>query len=230
MRGPAATRGRGRLRLPPGDDLRRPAASRPWPAAGPRARSACSTSSGPTRSRPGYVTLPAHVPRPRRRRARDAPPRRPTPPPRSAVGTASAISSRSASPPAGGCAIYSGRAAEGLALLDEAMVAVGGRRGLARGVRQRLLHRDRGLPGDRRLRPRRRVDLGAAPMVHVASRAGRVHRPVLGPPRSGDAAARRVERRARGVRPGRRAVPPRQHPRRHRPGRGRARRRTPAAG
>ena len=105
-----------------------------------------------------------------------------------------------------------------------------GRRGLARGVRQRLLHRDRGLPGDRRARPGGRVDLGPAALVRLAARPGGVHRAVLGPPRPGDAAAGRLGGGARGVHPRRRAVPAGQDSRRDRPGRGRARRRAPAAG
>ena len=126
--------------------------------------------------------------------------------------------------------IYSGRAAEGLARLDEAMAAVAAGRGVGGGLRQRLLHRDRGLPGGRGVRPRRRVDVGAPPVVRLAAGTGRLHRAELAAPRSGDAAAGRVDGGDGGVRPCGGALPSRRLARRHRPQRGRARRRPPPAG
>ena len=48
--------------------------------------------------------------------------------------------------------IYSGHVPEGLVAAGRGDGRGDRRRGLAGGVRQRLLHRDRGLPGDRRLR------------------------------------------------------------------------------
>ena len=143
------------------------AASRRWRPAGPLARSGCSTGSVPMAVEAGYVMFLQSIatsvratwaPRPRRR----------TPPPRSGVATASATWSRSVSSsradrdllrPGGRGARPAGRG-DGRGR---------GRRGLPRGVRQRLLHRDRGLPGDRRLRPGRRVELGPASLVRLAA-------------------------------------------------------------
>ena len=48
--------------------------------------------------------------------------------------------------------------------------------GLAGGLRRRLLHGDRGLPGDRRLRPCRRMDDVAPGWCDRATRPGGVHR------------------------------------------------------
>ena len=89
-----------------------------------------------------------------------------------------------------------------------------GRRGLPDHLRQRLLHRHRGLPGDLRLRPGGGVDVGAAPLVCRTAGTGRVHRAVLGAPRAGDAAPGRLDGGARGVRARDRAVPPGRLPRR----------------
>ena len=69
--------------------------------------------------------------------------------------------------------LYSDRIPEGLSCLDEAMVRViAGECGAGR-RRARLLHGDRGLPGDQRLRPRRRVDLRPRPLVRRAARVAR---------------------------------------------------------
>ena len=190
-----AVRGRRRpaggvtLRVPAGDDLRRPAASRRWRPAGPPGRSGCSTSSADDAVEAGYVPFLQMYRAPRRGRLRRRAPRRRRDRRRSAAATASATWWRSGCAAQGRIAIYAGRAAEGLALLDEAMVAVAAGEVSPEVSRQRLLHRDRGLPGDRRLRPGRRVDLGAAPLVRRAARTGHVHRPVLGPPWPGDAAS-----------------------------------------
>ena len=103
------------------------------------------------RARLGRV--PADVPRPRHRRLRrrpaacadEAAERRP-PPPRPRPDRPGAVLARD------GWRSTPGRVAEGLALLDESMVRVIAGETLADHRRPRLLHRDRGLPGDQRLR------------------------------------------------------------------------------
>ena len=73
--------------------------------------------------------------------------------------------------------------------------------GLAGHRRLRLLHDDRGLPGDLGLRPRRGVDRRPPAVVRAAARPGGVHGPVRGAPRTADAGAGGVGRgdgRARG--------------------------------
>ncbi len=74
------------------------------------------------------------------------------------------------------------------------------------------------------------MDVGAAPLVSRPAGTGRVHRAVLGAPRAGDAAPRRVAGGARGVRARHRALPPGRLPAGDRARGGRARRRAAAAG
>jgi tetratricopeptide (TPR) repeat protein len=88
--------------------------------------------------------------------------------------------------------VWEDRVDEGLALLDEAMVAVVAGENLAPGRRHGLLRHDRDLPGDRRVAPRPGVDRGADGLVRRAAGHGHLHRPVPGPPGRDPAAARRL--------------------------------------
>ena len=162
---------------------------------GAPARSGCSTSSAATWSR-RVRRVPADVPPPRRRRLAR--------PPRSARTRRRPIGRRHGDPDLlalglcwrrDGCAIYCGRVARGAGPAGRVDGRRRGRRDLPGGLRQRLLHRDRGLPGDRRLRPGGGVDLGAAPLVRRAAGTGHVHRAVLDAPRAGDAVPRAPGRR-----------------------------------
>jgi hypothetical protein len=65
----------------------------------------------------------------------------------------------------GRCLIYLGKITEGMALLDEAMVAISAQGGVPDCGRRPVLHGDRGMPGGVRRAPRPRVDRGAQPLV-----------------------------------------------------------------
>ncbi len=78
----------------------------------------------------------------------------------------------------GQTAIMLGRTADGLTLLDEAMVAVTAEETSPMHDGTRLLRRDRDVPGDLRRSPRTRVDDGVESVVRVATRARAVPRPV----------------------------------------------------
>ena len=130
----------------------------------------------------------------------------------------------------GRIAIYAGLAADGLARLDEAMVAVA-----AGEVSPEVFGNVycTAIEGCQEVAAFDRVAEWTSALhalVHGAPRTGHVHGPVLDPPWAGDAAPRRLAGRPGGVRPGGRTVPPRRHPGPDRPGRGRARRRAPPAG
>ena len=99
--------------------------------------------------------------------------------------------------------IRQGRTAEGMALLDEVMVAVTADEVSPSRRRRRLLQRDRGLPGDLRPAPGAGVDGGADPLVRRAAGPGAVPRSVPGAPRRDHAAARRVAGRCAKRRSGR---------------------------
>lgn len=90
----------------------------------------------------------------------------------------------------------------------------------------RLLHGDRGLPGDQRLRPGGGVDLAPRALVRCPAGAAHLHRPVRGAPVPAHADPRRVVGGAGGVRARHRAFPAGRRARRDRAGRLRGRRRT----
>ena len=86
--------------------------------------------------------------------------------------------------------VLAGRVPEGLALLDEAMVAVTTARAVAVRRRHRLLRRHPRLPGGLRGRSGARVDARADPMGRATARPGRVHGSLPRPSRRDPAAGR----------------------------------------
>ena len=158
---------------------------------------------------------PARLPSRGRRRLRRLPPSR---------GEAAAIGERFgdrdlfaiALHAQGHMLVRAGRVREGLALLDEAMVAVTTQRASPVRRRHRLLRRHPRLPGGLRGRTCARVDARADRVGRAATRSRRVHRPLPRPPRRDPAAGRLVVRRARGGASRREALRRDQEPRRGR--------------
>src|SRR6266851_5548027 len=89
----------------------------------------------------------------------------------------------------GAALIRSGQTAQGLALLDEAMVSVTAGEVSPIGVGIVLLRGGRAMPADLRPAPGQGVDEGARPVVRVAGGPRALSRPVPGAPRRDHAAA-----------------------------------------
>ena len=102
--------------------------------------------------------------------------------------------------------IKSGQVREGLAFMDEGMVAVTAEELSPDRHRDRLLRRHPHVPGGLRSRPGSRVDTGARRLVGAAAGDGRVHGALLRTPGGDPAARRRMAGRARGGAACRRAV------------------------
>ena len=203
--------GRGPVRVPAGDACCAPAASRRmgggWAARAERLLDEHRRDVGRARLRRFLRDVRATSargdwPTARRCAADGGRARPPLRRPRPARARAGGVRAGSRSTPAG--------CPRGWRCFDEAMVGVAAGERLAGDRRARLLHADRGLPGDLRLRPRRGVDRRPAPLVRRAARAWSpftgqcaVHR---GP---AHAAARRVGRGAGRVRARGRALPSR---------------------